>query len=69
MLIPLFFLCFGSIFAGFILKDAFIGLGTPFFENSIFVLLCPTVLEAEFLNTFLKSLPLILTILGFTLSL
>ena len=68
MLVPLFFLCFGSIFMGFFLKDAFVGLGTPFFENSIFVLFCPTLLEAEFLNPFFKNLPLIFTLLGFTLS-
>lgn len=68
MLIPLFVLCFGSVFAGFIFKDAFIGLGTPFFENSIFVLFCPIILEAEFLNTFLKNLPLNFTLLGFILS-
>ena len=68
MLIPLFVLCFGSVFAGFIFKDAFIGLGTPFFENSIFVLFCPIILEAEFLNAFLKNLPLNFTLLGFILS-
>ena len=68
MLVPLFFLCFGSIFMGFFLKDAFVGLGTPFFENSVFVLFCPTILEAEFLNPFFKNLPLIFTLLGFTSS-
>jgi NADH-ubiquinone oxidoreductase chain 5 len=47
----------------------FIGLGTDFWGNSIFVL--PenmNRIDAEFLNQFIKLLPVIVTILGFSLS-
>jgi len=55
MSIPLVILAFGSIFVGYIFRDLFIGMGTPFFDNSIFVL--PEnykVSEAEFLEPILK---------------
>jgi NADH-ubiquinone oxidoreductase chain 5 len=58
-----------SIFIGFYFKDMFIGLGTDFWGNSIFVL--PenmNRIDAEFLNQFIKLLPVIVTILGFSLS-
>lgn len=35
MTMPLFFLALGSIFFGYIFRDLFIGLGTPFFDNSL----------------------------------
>lgn len=65
MLVPLFLLGFGSIFAGFFFKEFFIGLGTPFFNNSIFVLFTPVSLDGEFLNPFVKNIPLFVTLLGF----
>jgi len=58
-----------SIFIGFYFKDMFIGLGTDFWGNSIFVL--PenmNRIDAEFINQFIKLLPVIVTILGFSLS-
>jgi len=36
MSLPLFFLSLGSIFLGFLTKDLFIGLGTTFWNNSLF---------------------------------
>jgi NADH-ubiquinone oxidoreductase chain 5 len=54
-----------SIFIGFYLKDMFIGLGTDFWGNSIFVL--PenmNRIDAEFINQLIKALPVILTLLG-----
>ena len=36
--LPLTILAFGSIFVGYITKDLFIGLGTPFWNNAIFIL-------------------------------
>jgi len=68
MLIPLFLLGFGSIFGGFFFKELFIGLGTPLFGNSIFVLLNPTSLDGEFLNPIVKNIPLYFTLTGFLLS-
>lgn len=38
MLIPMFILGILSIFSGFAFKDLFIGLGTNFFDASIFIL-------------------------------
>ena len=54
-----------SIFIGYFTKDFFIGVGTGFWGNSIFSL--PhnlTLIDAEFLPTFWKLLPLFLSILG-----
>lgn len=68
MLIPLFVLAFGSLFSGFMFKEMFVGLGTPFFEGSIFVNYTPTMLDGEFLHAFIKNIPLIFTIAGVSLS-
>jgi NADH-ubiquinone oxidoreductase chain 5 len=48
-------LAFGSLFVGYIFKDAFIGVGSDFFKNSIFV--NPhnlNLLEAEFIKPITK---------------
>ena len=68
MLIPLFTLAFGSLFSGFMFKEMFVGLGTPFFEGSIFVLYTPTMLDGEFLASWIKNLPLVFTVAGVGLS-
>jgi hypothetical protein len=68
MLIPLFLLSFGSIFAGFFFKEFFLGLGTPFFQNSIFTFLNPTSLDGEFLSSLIKNIPFFFTITGYILS-
>lgn len=68
MLIPLFVLAFGSLFSGFMFKEMFVGLGTPFFEGSIFVNYTPTMLDGEFLHAFIKNIPLIFTVAGVSLS-
>ena len=65
MIFPLIILTFGSIFVGFMTKDFFIGLGSNFWNNAIFIL--PTHLfyiEAEFLPIKIKWLPFILSIMG-----
>ena len=65
MIFPLLILTFGSIFIGFMTKDFFIGLGSDFWNNAIFIL--PTHLfhiEAEFLPIKIKWLPFILSIIG-----
>lgn len=56
---PLFILSIASIFIGYLTRDMFIGLGTDFWGNSIFVL--PThqyLLESEWLETSIKLVPL-----------
>jgi proton-translocating NADH-quinone oxidoreductase chain L len=63
---PLFILSFLSIFVGFLTNDFFIGFGTDFWLNSIFILPKNYILtDIEFLQTFYKILPLIFSILGF----
>jgi hypothetical protein len=63
--IVLLILAVGSIYAGWFFKPMFIGLGSDFWNNSIFIK--PNngiMIEAEFLPQFVKILPLILTISG-----
>jgi len=70
MFIPLFMLCIGSIFFGYIFKDMFIGFGTNFWSNSLgFIYKEIFFLEVEFLNVFIKLLPIIISIFGGLLSL
>jgi NADH-ubiquinone oxidoreductase chain 5 len=66
VIIPLFVLALFSIFFGFIFSDLFVGIGTDFFSNSLFI--HPnniSIIEAEFsLPIFIKLLPSILSLLG-----
>ena len=65
MTFPLFLLALLSIFIGFFTRDLFIGFGTNFWMASIFVLPQNYVIsDIEFLNTFFKQIPLILTLSG-----
>jgi NADH-ubiquinone oxidoreductase chain 5 len=69
MSLPLFILAIGSIFVGYIGKDAFIGPGSAFFNHSIYVL--PnhvTLINAEFLSPLIKFIPVIASIFGALLS-
>lgn len=65
MSLPLIVLALGSLYAGFLFKEMFIGLGTDFWNNSIFI--NPqnaNLIEAEFLPQSVKLLPIALTIAG-----
>nr|YP_010394462.1 NADH dehydrogenase subunit 5 [Phytophthora pinifolia]YP_010394465.1 NADH dehydrogenase subunit 5 [Phytophthora pinifolia]DAZ88509.1 TPA_asm: NADH dehydrogenase subunit 5 [Phytophthora pinifolia]DAZ88512.1 TPA_asm: NADH dehydrogenase subunit 5 [Phytophthora pinifolia] len=63
--IPLGLLAFGSIFIGYISKDMFVGLGSNFWNNSIYIdPLNNQMIDAEFLPTFFKLLPVILSFGG-----
>jgi NADH-ubiquinone oxidoreductase chain 5 len=65
MFFSLICLCIGSIFFGFLFKDLFIGLGSTFFNHSIFVKNSITSdLDAEFLPTIIKLLPVIFSLIG-----
>ena len=56
---PLIFLSFASLFVGFISRDIRIGLGTDFWGNALFTLPNKQYLvEAEWLNTSVKIIPL-----------
>lgn len=66
MSFPLFLLAFASIFIGFFFKDAFIGLGSSFFGNSIFIFPShsDSFISAEILPVFIKFLPVIFSLIG-----
>lgn len=70
VIIPLFVLALFSIFFGFVFSDLFVGLGSDFFGNSLFV--HPnniSIIEAEFsLPLLIKLLPAILSLLGASLA-
>jgi len=65
MAIPLIVLSFGSIFIGWFTKEMFIGVGTPFWNNSLFT--HPDrlfMVDAEFLPSWIKLAPVILSIIS-----
>nr|AAN04074.1 NADH dehydrogenase subunit 5 [Amoebidium parasiticum] len=65
MMFPLAFLAFCSIFVGYLFKDLFVGLGSPFFSSAIFAHPShPSPLESEFIPSSVKLLPLIFSMLG-----
>lgn len=67
--IVLVLLAIPSIFIGYYLKDMLIGFGSDFWGNSIYVL--PenmNRIDSEFINQFIKLLPLMLTFIGFLLA-
>ncbi|EGN91377.1 hypothetical protein SERLA73DRAFT_67528, partial [Serpula lacrymans var. lacrymans S7.3] len=70
VVIPLFILALFSIFFGYVFSDLFVGVGTDFFGNSLFI--NPnniTIIEAEFsLPLYIKLLPSLLSLLGASLS-
>jgi NADH-ubiquinone oxidoreductase chain 5 len=71
VIIPLFILALFSIFFGFIFSDLFVGVGSDFFGNSLFI--HPnniSIIEAEFsLPLLIKLLPSILSLIGASLAL
>jgi len=65
MMFPLFILSLGSIFFGYLTKDLFIGIGTSFWGNALYVspqhlLIC----DSEFLPYYVKLIPVIFSFLG-----
>ena len=70
VIIPLLILALFSIFFGYVLSDLFVGVGSDFFGNSLFI--HPnniSIIEAEFsINPVIKLLPAILSLTGATLA-
>jgi NADH-ubiquinone oxidoreductase chain 5 len=70
VIIPLIILALFSIFFGYIFSDLFVGVGSDFFQNSLFI--HPNnlaLVEAEFsLPIYIKLLPAIFSLLGASLS-
>jgi proton-translocating NADH-quinone oxidoreductase chain L len=65
MAIPLCILSIFSLFVGFLSKDLFIGFGTSFWNNSLFILPAKHLsVDIEFISIFPKLLPLILSLIG-----
>jgi len=61
-------LSIGSLFSGFLLKDAFVGIGSSFWGNSIYKQDIHTIgLDFEFIPLVAKNLPLFLSIFGIIL--
>jgi NADH-ubiquinone oxidoreductase chain 5 len=55
-----------SIFIGYLTKDMLVGVGSQFFGTSVYVNLQNfNVFDAEFIDTFYKTLPVYLSLLGF----
>jgi NADH-ubiquinone oxidoreductase chain 5 len=58
MAFPLMLLCLGSIFSGYVFKDIFVGMGTDFFKQSIFVRdINLNLADVEFIPAGAKLLP------------
>jgi NADH-ubiquinone oxidoreductase chain 5 len=70
VIIPLLTLALFSIFFGYVFSDLFVGVGSDFFGNSLFI--HPnniSIIEAEFsINPVIKLLPAILSLTGATLA-
>jgi proton-translocating NADH-quinone oxidoreductase chain L len=69
MALPLGILALGSIFIGYLTKDMFIGLGTHFWNNAIYIHSKNIqMIDAEFLPTIFKLLPVIFSMFGLFLA-
>lgn len=69
MALPLSLLAFGSLFIGYLLRDMFIGLGSDFWGNAIYI--APNhlnLIDAEFLPIIIKHCPIICSITGLSLA-
>jgi NADH-ubiquinone oxidoreductase chain 5 len=70
MALPLLILSVPSIFIGYLSRDLFIGLGSPFWNGALFVLPSSlNAIDAEFIPHFFKLLPVGLSLTGATLAL
>jgi NADH-ubiquinone oxidoreductase chain 5 len=69
MTLPLFLLSICSIFSGYLLRDIFIGLGSNFFTDSIYILPQNVIIiDSEFIPYYIKLLPTVMSLLGMFLS-
>lgn len=70
MSLPLILLAIGSIFIGYIMKDAIIGLGSNFMGQSIYVkpTMLDNMIDAEQIEILIKWTPILLSIIGASLA-
>ena len=66
MTLPLGLLAIGSIFIGYLFRDAVLGLGSSFFGNALFILPqhSDTFVDAEFIHIKFKWLPVLFSLTG-----
>ena len=65
LLIPLYILCFGSIFIGYFFKELFLGMNVDTWNNTFFVLPWHfNNINSEFLPFYIKLIPVIFSITG-----
>jgi len=69
MIVPLLVLGCGSIFYGFFSKDLIIGVGSLFFNNVFSKNSNFCLIDSEFLDVFIKNIPLFFTVFGCLFSL
>lgn len=62
-------LIFGSVFIGYLLRDAFIGFGTDLWGSGLYVNFLTSEVDSEYLPVMIKLLPLFFTLLGTAFSL
>jgi len=68
ILAPMIILSILTVFSGFMFKDIFIGKGSTFFKNSIFIHK-DNFLDSDFLPTSIKLIPIILSLIIIVLAL
>jgi len=63
--IPLIILAFGSIFLGYLTRDMIVGIGTDFWQHSIFILPQNNLfIESEFIPVYVKLIPTVFSFSG-----
>jgi NADH-ubiquinone oxidoreductase chain 5 len=65
ILIPLFILSIMSVIVGYLFSDIFIGIGSNYLENSIYIKFIHfNYIDIEFLNPVIKNIPFFFTLIG-----
>jgi NADH-ubiquinone oxidoreductase chain 5 len=64
LVFPLIILGFCSIFVGFLLSDLMVGMGSDFWNNSIFIHPKHVIIDFEFIPIYIKWLPVTFSLLG-----
>lgn len=69
MAFPLFILTIPTIFIGYLLKDLFVGFGSSFWNNALFIFITNyNFVDSEFIPQFFKIFPILITFLGVLLA-
>lgn len=60
---------FGSVLLGYFFKDLFIGVGTNYWENSIYIDNNISIFDYEYIPLYIKIIPLVLSFMGLLIGL